>query len=261
MYAVRLACRLVLFVTLGVGGTGGLVGCGEAHPNPPVVRLSAAASLGPVLEGLTPALEAELGVTLQLHLAGSGTLARQLLDGAPADVVILAHPDWMQPLIDAGRVTPDGLAELAGNTLVVVGRGRPITLDQLAEPRFARIAWGDPTFVPAGRYTEQALRSAGVWQPLKTRGVTTADVRAALRYAQLGEVEAAVVYASDAVDLPTSSDGDALGVLCVIDPATHDPIVITAAVVDEAELGRRLLDWLQSDTARRAFADGGFSVR
>lgn len=230
-----------------------------------MVRVSAAASLGPVLDALSPRLEAELGVTLRLNLAGSGTLVRQMLDGAPADAVILAHADWMRPLVEAGRVRADGVAELAGNGLVVVGRGGAVTLEQLAEPRFGRLAWGDPASVPAGRYTEQALRSAGVWDAVRSRGVTTADVRAALRYAEAGEVEAAVVYASDAVGLAlattTRTEAEAVAVLCVIDPSKHDPIVIVGAAIDEADLGQRVLAWLQNEAAQHAFATQGFTRR
>lgn len=246
--------------TLLVGLTG-LSGCGEADADPRVLRVSAAASLGPVLETLRPQIEADLGVTLQLNLAGSGTLARQLLDGAPADVVILAHRDWMDPLIDAGRIEPDDVVELAGNTLVLVGRGPPIQLDQLGEPRFVRIAIGDPASVPAGRYAEQAMRAAGVWDAVRPRLVTTADVRAALRYTQSGEVDAALVYRSDTVGLPTTRQTPTLSVLSEIDPAAHDRILITAGVVEGSNQGRRLLEWMRSEVSREAFTAAGFAPR
>lgn len=240
-------------------GLVGLYGCGQADRNPSILRVSAAASLGPVLETLSPQIEAELGVTLQLNLAGSGTLARQLLDGAPADVVILAHPDWIAPLIETGRIETSDVVELADNTLVVVGRGPAIQLDQLRESRFARIAMGDPDSVPAGRYAEQALRAAGVWDAIRPRLVTTADVRAALRYAQAGEVDAALVYRSDAAGLAMEHQASALSVLCEVDPATHDPIVITAAVLKHSNQGQRLLEWLRGEASREAFTAAGFT--
>ena len=177
-----------------------------------------------------------------------------MLDGAPADAVILSHPDWMTPLIDAGRVEAGDVLPLAGNALVVVGRGPAIDLEQLAEPRFGRIAIGDPDSVPAGLYAKQALIAAGVLDAVATKLVTTADVRAALRYAQTGEVEAAIIYATDAVEL--STDGGS--VLCVVDPTTHDPIVISAGVVDASPAGLRLLEVLQGDASTQAFAEAGF---
>lgn len=234
-----------------------LGGCRPATPDSPRVRVSAAASLGPVLQALKPQIEADLGVRLELNLAGSGTLTRQITDGAPADAVLLAHPAWMEELVASGRVMADGRVDLLSNTLVVVGRGEPIGVQDLNDAkRFRRIAIGDPASVPAGRYAEQALRAAGVWDALRGRLVTTADVRAALAYAQAGEVDAAIVYATDVsnqVDSP-------LTVLCVIDPATHDPAVVTAAAVDGAEAGQRVIAWLQRDTASAAFAAAGFGV-
>ncbi|MEL7088276.1 MAG: molybdate ABC transporter substrate-binding protein, partial [Planctomycetota bacterium] len=196
-----------------------LIGCEPGGPDAPRVRVAAAASLGPVLETLGPQIERELGVGLELNLAGSGTLTRQVIEGAPADVVLLAHPDWMDTLVAAGRVAAADRVDLWGNTLVVVGRGGPIGLTDLADladaRRFRRVAWGDPDSVPAGRYAEQALRAAGVWENLQRRRVTTGDVRAALAYAQAGEVDAAIVYATDVA----SMEKGALKILHAVDPA------------------------------------------
>lgn len=235
-----------------------LGGCGAGGDDRPVVRVSAAASLGPVLQKLRPAFEDELGVTVRLNLAGSGTLTRQVLDGAPADAVILSHPDWMTPLIDAGRVEAGDVVPLAGNALVVVGRGPAIDLEQLAEPRFGRIAIGDPDSVPAGLYAKQALITAGVWDAVETKLVTTADVRAALRYAQAGDVEAAIIYATDAADLAEVDRSHGLAVLHRLASDMHDPITITAATVDGSASGAVLLDWLRSPQAWEGFAAAGF---
>lgn len=230
----------------------------EAHPD---VRVSAAASLEPVLQTLAPTIQQELGLRLRLNAAGSGTLARQLKAGAAADAVLLAHPDWLAPLAEAGRVRADRVTELAGNALVVVGRGPPIRLEELAAARFKKIALADPDAVPAGRYARQALRAAGVWDAVAPRVVPTADVRAALRYAQTHEVDAAVVYASDAAGLAPGQDPRALGVLCEVDPRLHDRIVVATAAVDGSEGGRRLIAWLRdSEPARRAFEAAGFGV-
>lgn len=241
-----------------------LCGCDFREPQRPVVRLSAAASLGPSLEALKPRIEAEFGITLRLNLAGSGTLARQLIDGAPADAVILAHPEWMDAVTDTPRADVQSKVDLLSNTLVVVGRGGEIELGELRDAeRFRRIALGDPASVPAGRYAEKALRDAGVWEEVQSRLVTTADVRAALRYTQIGEVDAAVVYASDVTGLADaqSQDRKSLAVLCRIDPARHEPIVIPAAAIDRSAEGRRLIDWLRSEAARNVFVEHGFIPR
>ncbi|MEM9418429.1 MAG: molybdate ABC transporter substrate-binding protein [Planctomycetota bacterium] len=243
------ACVVVCFVSGG---------CEDPDRGSTTVQVSAAASLGPTLESLRSQIEHELGLEVQLNLAGSGTLTRQVMEGAPTDLIILAHPQWMDPLIEAHRVLPKNLAALAGNRLVVVGRGDPIELDQLGDPRFGRIALGDPASVPAGHYAEQALRQAGVWEKIQPRLITTADVRAGVRYAQTGDVDAALVYRSDLSDI---SDED-VRVLCIVDPASHDPIVVTAGVVDASPAGIRLMEWLRSEPIQQRFTEAGFdSVR
>ena len=243
---------LILGLAIGWGA-----GCGEGGGEPPRVRVSAAASLGPVLEAIRTDLEAELGVRLELNLAGSGTLTRQITAGAGVDAVLLAHPAWMEHLVAAGRVAPDDQRDLLSNSLVVVGRGEPIGLEALADgERFRRVALGDPASVPAGRYAEQALRAAGVWDALEGRRVTTADVRAALAYLVAGEVDAAVVYRSDTVH-PADH---AWSILHRIDPATHEPVVVVGGAVDRSDAGRRVIAWLQGETAVSAFRSAGFEA-
>ncbi|WP_308915596.1 molybdate ABC transporter substrate-binding protein [Jannaschia sp. LMIT008] len=183
-----------------------------------VLTVFAAASLKTVLDGWA------LPGT-RLTYAGSGTLARQIAHGAPADVVILAARDWMDWLIGQGAV---GRAHVvAGNVLVFAARagGAPLpltsdaVLDRLGD---GRLAMGDPLSVPAGRYARQALVSLGLWDAVVDRLIVAENVRAALAYVARGDVPLGVVYRSDL--------GAGVDAVAEVPPDAHDPIEYLAAV-------------------------------
>ncbi len=161
------------------------------------LRVFAAASLSGVLEAV---VDTECCGDVQLTYAASGTLARQIEAGAPADVVILANDDWMQWLV--GRDLVRDPRVIASNGLVLVSADpTPLALTPKALAirlgETGRIALGDPRFVPAGRYGEAALRGLGLWETLDERKVLTQSVRGALAFALREEVMLAVIYASD----------------------------------------------------------------
>jgi molybdate transport system substrate-binding protein len=134
-----------------------------------------------------------------VNSASSGTLARQIAAGAPADLFISANPQWLDYLVQQRLVAADAPVAWASNRLVLVGRG-PL-LAGLGEVRgMSRLAIGKPDSVPAGRYARQLLEQAGLYRDLERaqRLVLAKDVRQALLYAEQGVVDAAIVYASDA---------------------------------------------------------------
>ena len=196
------------------------------------ITVFAAASLKPALD----ALAADWPAPIALSYGGSGTMARQVAAGAPADVVILAATDWMDWLGDEGVL--DGAPRaVAGNALVLaapLGSG-PVALEAEAlHDRLGtgRLAMGDPLSVPAGRYAQEALENLGFWQALAPRALLTEDVRAALAYVARGDVPLGLVYASDAA-------GIAVEVAARIPAAAHAPIVYPGAVVTGARTGAR----------------------
>lgn len=186
------------------------------------VSVFAAASLKPALD------EIAAGWDVTLSYAGSGTLARQVAAGAPADVVLLAATDWMNWLAGQNVLVGDPVP-VAGNRLVLVGpagvgrvmlSGRGIS----AALGPGRLAMGDPMSVPAGRYAQQALETLGLWTGLSDRLLLTTDVRAALAYVARGDVPLGVVYKSDAV-------GTGVEVAATFPADSHAPILYLAACV------------------------------
>jgi len=179
---------------------GGLAAC--AAPPPQGARVFAAASLSDVM--------AEIAGSVRpapvLSFAASSTLARQIEQGAPADLFLSADEAWMDYLSARGLIAPDSRVRLLSNALVLIAPAdQPLRLT--IEPGFAlaaalgggRLALADPEAVPAGRYARAALEHLGVWAVVEPRMVRAADVRGALRFVERGEAAAGIVYRTDAL--------------------------------------------------------------
>ena len=236
-------------------------------PNDGVV-VFAAASLTNVLQTLAARL-APGGV--RFSFAASSTLARQIEQGAPAHVFVSADEAWMDYLAERGRVEAATRRVLAGNRLVVVRPAMagsapvppPESLDALRaalQPAAGshapqRVATGDPSHVPAGRYAQAALTRLGLWAQVEPRLVRADSVRTALSYVERGEVAAGIVYATDA---PIARG---VQVVARFPAASHSPIRYPAALVAGAPpAARAFLDVLASPAALALWQAAGFDL-
>ena len=165
-----------------------------------------------------------------LSYAGSGTIARQISLGAPADVVMLASPEWMNWLADRGHLA--GAPEpIASNTLVLIGPAGSAPLEATDASALldaldgGRLAMGQHRAVPAGVYGAAWLQSVGAWEVLRPHLAETENVRAALALVARGEAPLGLVYASDAQADPSVS------VRYTVPADAHPPILYPAAAV------------------------------
>jgi molybdate transport system substrate-binding protein len=135
------------------------------------------------------------------NFASSGSLAKQIAKGAPADLYISANPKWMDFLLKEGMIAGETNRIFAYNKLVFIGRPEngPLTLGQVT--KLQKIGIGTPQSVPAGQYAKQAMEKANIYETLeKARKLVMAkDVRQALLYAERGEVDGSFVYRTDAL--------------------------------------------------------------
>ncbi len=167
----------------------------------------AAASLSGVLEAVFEGADP----APRLSYGGSGAIARQVDQGAPADLVILANPLWMDWLEGRGHVQPDARSAPFGNRLVMVGPAgsKPLeTLDEdavLARLNGGRLAIGEHRAVPAGQYAAAWLDSLGLWNALRAHLAETENVRAALALVARGEAPLGIVYVSDLKAAPEAA--------------------------------------------------------
>jgi molybdate transport system permease protein len=220
--------------------------------------VSAAVSLTEALEAMRPELERRIGARISLNFAGSNSLARQIMAGAPVDLFISADTEQMRALQSAGRVAGSPV-DLLSNRLVIVTpagrRGRIRSARDLLSPSVRRVAMGDPVAVPAGVYARRYLESLGLWSAIAPKVVPGTSVRASLAAVDAGEADAAIVYATDV----RASHGSVLACELPADPGVA--IVYTAAVIANAphlEQARALLHGLQGQAARAVFARYGF---
>lgn len=166
----------------------------------------AAASLADVLQELGDGFTRETGIAVKFSFAASSALARQIENGAPADIFFSADIEWMDYLQARRLVDRESRRDVVGNRLVLIAPADSL-LELKIEPNFplgaalrgGRLATGDPDAVPAGRYAKAALESLGVWDGVEARLVRADSVRAALSFVDRGEVPLGIVYETDAL--------------------------------------------------------------
>jgi len=256
--AARTALLGALALAAGVAACDGVEAAGDGGR----ATLFAAASTRDAVEELVRAFEAETGATVRVSLASSAALARQIDAGAQADLFLSAHPRWTDYLVERGRVAAAERTELATNALCWVTPAAAryaVRLEPGAPPPYAalagRVAIGEPRGVPVGIYARSALEELGWWAALEPRLVPALDARAVLRLVERGEVEAGIVYASDA------AGSEAVHVAAVFPRATHEPVrYVLAAVGSDSPTARALLRHLTGEAARDVFRRHGFGA-
>mgnify|MGYP003677136951 CR=1 FL=1 len=233
---------------------------------PPPIDLFAAASLREVLDALAADYLTQTGRTVRITYAGSAQLARQIDQGAPADLFVAADEAWMDWLDARGRVERATRRRVAGNTLVLIAPvgtddapvdlGSDVALDERLGD--GRLAVADAT-VPAGRYGRQALTRLGLWTGVEHRLAPGDSVRAALALVARGEVPLGVVYATDARAEPR------VRVVATFPAGSHAPIVYPAARLRRSQGGgdaaaaQAVLDRMSGADGQAVFQRFGFT--
>jgi molybdate transport system substrate-binding protein len=171
----------------------------EAAPEPPI-RVAAAADLSAAFVELGEKFERERGRKVSFSFGASGLLAKQLREGAPFDVFAAANASFVDQAVTSGACDGSTKAPYARGHLAVWSRKGGVSpagrLEELADPRFTKIALANPEHAPYGKAAKEALISAGIWGRVRDRVVYAENVRQALEFAATGNVEAAVVALS-----------------------------------------------------------------
>lgn len=226
------------------------------------VVVFAAASLKGALDEIADAFTEETGHRVTLSYAGSGQLARQIIQGAPADIYISANIRWMDEVEKAGLLADGTRRDLLGNSLVLIAHGEaaPVEIgpetDLPAMLDGGRLAMGLVSSVPAGIYGKAALENLGLWDDVAADVAQTDNVRAALALVSVGEAPYGIVYATDAAE-------DAhVRVAGQFPPDSHPPIRYPVALLarsgDSAD--REFYRAVSGEAASAVFVRRGFTL-
>jgi molybdate transport system substrate-binding protein len=207
------------------------------------------------------AYEQKTSEHVQFNFAASGVLAAQIKQGAPVDLFISAGAPQTKELRDAGLL--EGADTLvARNALVLIvpaAQKDSITgFERLGDPRIKRLAVGNPKLVPVGEYAMQTLAALKLTDAVKDRLIEGLNVRQVLDYVERGEVDAGIVYATDAIEA-----GDRVRVIATAPESSHDPIVYPAVLVKgskNAASAAKFLEFFTSDQAQQILKSHGFTA-
>ncbi|MEO9530400.1 molybdate ABC transporter substrate-binding protein [Roseibium sp.] len=229
-----------------------------AHADRPLT-VFAAASTREVLEKIGTAFMAETGTPLVFSFAGTGTLARQVEAGAPADVFVSADAAWMDYVRQAGSVRAETVVEFASNALVLIGPKGSVPLTPVAGDLAERLdghrlAMADPDTVPAGRYGKAALEVSGLWQPVSGALAPMENVRVALASVARGDTPLGLVYRTDALVEPD------VAIVYEFPRDSHPPILYLAALTATGRhpAAQAYLEFLSGPAAKEILRSFGF---
>jgi molybdate transport system substrate-binding protein len=199
----------------------------------------------------------------KISYAASSALAKQIEQGAPADMFISADLDWMDYLAGKNLIQPDTRFNLLGNKIVLIApKDSKITSLEIKGADLAKALGGgklsmaNVDAVPAGKYGKAALEKLGAWADVKDHVAQAENVRAALLLVGRGEAPLGIVYSTDAAAEPN------VKIVATFPEGSHPPIIYPAALVKDAKGAdaKAFLDFLRGAKARTAFEKQGFTV-
>ncbi|WP_338470748.1 molybdate ABC transporter substrate-binding protein [Niallia sp. XMNu-256] len=226
------------------------------------LTVSAAASLADAMNVIQKAYQAEHPeVTLRFNFGASGSLQQQVSQGAPVDLFFSAAEDKFDLLVEEGVIAEEDGMDLLGNELVLIvpKEGSMIkNFEDLAKAGIDKISIGTPETVPAGKYARESLENIGLWKDAESKIVYAKDVRQVLSYVGTGNVEAGMVYKTDALG------SDQVEIIATAETDTHTPIVYPVGVIKDSEhyeAAKDFYEYLQNDEALKVFEKYGFTIK
>jgi len=223
------------------------------------ILVSAAASLTDVLKEIATGYQAKAKQTLTFNFGPSSGLARQIEEGAPADVFLSADEAQMNRLQD--KIVPATRSDLLTNVLVVIARKdstqKLSQLSDLAKPEVTRIVIADPQGVPAGVYAKEVLTKAKLWEKIEPKIAPAENVRATLAIVEAGNADAGFVYKTDA--MISAKVRIALEIPGEFAPKIVYPAAIVAGSRHQDQ-AQRFLAFLKTEEAGQIFRRLGFGI-
>ncbi len=226
------------------------------------LTISAAASLKDVMAEIKLLYQQEKpNIKLTYNFGSSGSLQRQIEQGAPVDIFISAATNKMDILEKKGLLLGNTRKNLLKNEIVLIVPKKPATeirnFPDLSKGNIQKIAMGEPKSVPAGQYAKQVLTTLKIFEQVKPKAVFARDVRQALNYVETGNVDAGIVYLSDA------KSSAQIKIVATAPADSHSTVVYPVAVVKRTrniQAAKDLIEFLSHNRAKTAFESQGFNL-
>lgn len=244
-------------------------GCGGEKPVAPAtppqkveLNVSAAVSLKDALAEIQKNYEAKnSNIKLVFNLGASGALQKQIEQGAPADIFISAAPKQMNDLEEKNLVNKATRKNLVENKLVIIvptTSALNITkYEDLTKDEVQKLSIGETASVPAGQYAQEVLKKLGIWDKIQNKAVLAKDVRTVLTYVETGNVEAGIVYKTDA------ASSDKVKIAATAPEGSHQPILYPIAILSGAKQQKAAEDflaYLSTPECKTIFEKYGFTM-
>ena len=260
MKKLKISIYLLLFTALSL-----IISCkGDADKKHKINTISVFAAAGTYSSSndICKAFTEKNKIAIETNFASSGTLARQISNGAETDIYISANKQWIDYLNNQKILTDSSIDILAHNKLVFICPATNENLNinftkdfDIASTIKNKIAIGNPEYVPVGKYAKQMFDSLGWYEPLKEQMLLTKDVISVVNYVQLGECDWGIVYYSQAIHAKN------IRIVCDIPEGLYDPVIFYISMLKEASESSYLLyDFFKSEETKEVLINNGFTI-
>jgi len=242
-------------------------GCGsekkETAQSVTELHVSAAASMTNAMKSVVGEYEKKNpDVKVVLNFASSGALQQGIEQGAPADIFVSAAQKQMNALEKKGLLADGSRKDLLENKVVLIApKDSKLIItkfEDVLKNDVKKVGLGEPKGVPAGQYAEEVFNKLGILEKVKAKAVYGSNVRQVLSWVDAGEVDAGVVYATDAA---ISKGGK---VICTAPPNSHKPVIYPAAIIKstkQMDAAKAFINYLASADSKKIFEKYGFAVK
>jgi molybdate transport system substrate-binding protein len=227
------------------------------------LTISAAASLKDALEVIEQMYqEKHPEIELTFNFGGSGSLQKQISHGAPVDLFFSADKEKFDLLVAEGNISKDDGTDLLGNELVLIvpkeKQSSLTSFQDLVKEEIHAISIGTPETVPAGKYAKELLEQINIWKKIDSKVVLAKDVRQVLSYVETSNIDAGIVYKTDAMI------SDKVEIVATADSNTHTPIIYPIGIIKDTKKydeAKKFYNYLQSKESMKVFTDYGFTIK